>query len=464
MPVYEQKLISPIALRFTQEHIRTTFKDGRIVEDTIDEIEVRPAPAGSDYDLVLHAPFPSIEILRWRHPRPVNEEEQASHDSAEHWFTLDNRRLYCLQRAAMAHWPSRVAAEVDILYADHGRVWRKYDSATFGRSVSIGHSCKGPETDFWDWEMEADASTTKSEISSAAAFSAAQRDNERATVEDLTSAEEVVAEDDPLAESLARLARMEAQCKEEKLSSRCITPSTSEDSDAVDDAVASDGEETSETDVDDGSALHSATERYLPGGIWEGDRGETYSFKPGRKGMGHWSCMRQDTTGTSKMFTVAYDWDYDLIWWGTTGAYFASAAELAENPDELRWYGGKDTNMRKPKFSWHLQGESAHDNDESIVEKAIEEITASLKDPANPDGYVWVQGWNERYARRGLGHVKTFIESHADKFIVKPKKGKNAYSVALVDADVSEAGSTADSKSRKGAGKKSNKYASKRSA
>ena len=40
------------------------------------------------------------------------------------------------------HWPKRVGAVVDILYSDTGRVRKKYDSTTEGRSVTISPSVK----------------------------------------------------------------------------------------------------------------------------------------------------------------------------------------------------------------------------------------------------------------------------------------------------------------------------------
>ena len=40
------------------------------------------------------------------------------------------------------HWPKRVGATVDILYSDTGRVRKKYDSSTEGRSVTISPSVK----------------------------------------------------------------------------------------------------------------------------------------------------------------------------------------------------------------------------------------------------------------------------------------------------------------------------------
>jgi len=155
MPIYEEKLISPLAIRFTQDYIRTSFRDGHQVETTMEEIKAEPGTG--QYDLVLRVPFPHIEIIRWRIPRygVGRTRGQSSKDGGaearEHWFTLDNRRLYCLQRAAVALWPKRVAAVVEILYADPGTVWKKYDSATHGWSVNLGPSATEMTTDRWDW-------------------------------------------------------------------------------------------------------------------------------------------------------------------------------------------------------------------------------------------------------------------------------------------------------------------------
>jgi len=72
------------------------------------------------------------------------------------------------------------------------------------------------------------------------------------------------------------------------------------------------------------------------------------------------------------------------------------------------------------------------DKQKRLVKQAVAEIIASLKDPANTDGYAWVSNWQDRYGRKGLGHMKSFIEKHPETFVIKPKRGKNAYSVALV--------------------------------
>jgi hypothetical protein len=143
MPIYEEKLISPLAVRFSQQRIRSTFKDGYDVEETIKEIT---AVAGiDDYDLILEAPFPTIEIIRW-------SAGGRGAGKKDHWFTFDNRRLYCLQRIATEYWPKRVAVAVHVLYADAGAIRKKLDSRTEGLAVSIGHAFdSADELQKWAW-------------------------------------------------------------------------------------------------------------------------------------------------------------------------------------------------------------------------------------------------------------------------------------------------------------------------
>lgn len=72
MPLYEEKMICPLAVRFTQEHIRPIFQNGMELERTISEIKTKPG-SGS-YDVILDTPFHAIEIVRW-HKRDLSAEE-----------------------------------------------------------------------------------------------------------------------------------------------------------------------------------------------------------------------------------------------------------------------------------------------------------------------------------------------------------------------------------------------------
>lgn len=180
MPVYEEKLICPFAIRFSQDHIRTTFQDRRKVEDTVAEIESKAGDEKHDYDVILEAPFPHIEIARWR-PKGFERDDK-------HWFTLDNRRLYCLQKAAAAHWPKTVAVVVQTLYDHGGSMWKKYDSSTFGRSVRIADHLKSTEIKRWDWYQECVARGIG--ISMARAATVVLRDDDKKVIDDLANATE----------------------------------------------------------------------------------------------------------------------------------------------------------------------------------------------------------------------------------------------------------------------------------
>eukprot|EP00403_Amphidinium_massartii_P021088 CAMPEP_0178399470 /NCGR_PEP_ID=MMETSP0689_2-20121128/15297_1 /TAXON_ID=160604 /ORGANISM="Amphidinium massartii, Strain CS-259" /LENGTH=394 /DNA_ID=CAMNT_0020020249 /DNA_START=87 /DNA_END=1272 /DNA_ORIENTATION=- len=160
MPLYEEKFICPFAIRFSQARIRPTFQDGRAVEKSKDQIRKVPWPlADGDYDILLDAPFPPIEIMRWR-PKYRSEDGSAFEtgrgdavlaDSC--WCTFDNRRLYCLQAAAVEAWPRRAAAVVHIMHnLPEGRsVLRKFRSTDLGVSVKISRRNDTIPRSVWHW-------------------------------------------------------------------------------------------------------------------------------------------------------------------------------------------------------------------------------------------------------------------------------------------------------------------------
>lgn len=77
--------MSPFALRFTQEHIRTTFRDGRSVEAAV--AEIKESPGSGDYDVILRFPFPAIEIVRWHVPHHHCDSPDPEYGS--HWIIAD---------------------------------------------------------------------------------------------------------------------------------------------------------------------------------------------------------------------------------------------------------------------------------------------------------------------------------------------------------------------------------------
>jgi hypothetical protein len=98
------------------------------------------------FECALRHPFPNIEIIRWR---PTTREEDGKPIlkdgeevfGEEQWFTFDNRRLYCLQQAALKVWPKPVCVVVHSL-RDMPAIRcavRKFKTTSAGRRVEICH-------------------------------------------------------------------------------------------------------------------------------------------------------------------------------------------------------------------------------------------------------------------------------------------------------------------------------------
>jgi len=111
----------------------------------------------------LDFPFPPIEVVRWRcklrdktgRPRVDPKTGEEIYDSEENWFTLDNRRLYCLQEVALRHWPDRCVARVSEVLGcgprHHMRELRKFRTMDSGRSIMVGSGLEGVGFMRWSW-------------------------------------------------------------------------------------------------------------------------------------------------------------------------------------------------------------------------------------------------------------------------------------------------------------------------
>jgi len=166
MPLFEEKLISPFAVRFSQARIRPTFQDGRELDASFAEIQASPceiqAPGGRRYTVLLRAPFPPIEVIRWQPRRGQGSSQQKALSSGSgssrrepQWVTFDNRRLCCLQRAAAAQWPNFAAAVVRVLYdmPTERSAIRKMGQTAAGVAVNVARlHDENPRV--WDWMAE----------------------------------------------------------------------------------------------------------------------------------------------------------------------------------------------------------------------------------------------------------------------------------------------------------------------
>jgi len=162
--------VSPFDIRFSQMRARTEFRDGRSVEEALESIKaVRCEQTDGETDgpvWVLKAPFPPIEVLPWRcklrdeqgKPMLCAETGGELWDADDNIFSLDNRRLYCFQKAAAALWPDRVVIDVVELppqsLTTSSRQVRKFRTLDCGESILIGErAAPGDDKDLkrWSW-------------------------------------------------------------------------------------------------------------------------------------------------------------------------------------------------------------------------------------------------------------------------------------------------------------------------
>ncbi|CAK0893797.1 unnamed protein product, partial [Prorocentrum cordatum] len=121
----------------------------------------RVALGSHSYDVLLVAPFPTIEIIRWT-PKLRDEDGEKCLDEEGRtimgescWFTLDNRRLYCLQAAAAGAWPKRAACVVDVLHdlPLSKTCPKKFDTRDLGFSVRLGRrNDQFNSRAIWNWQ------------------------------------------------------------------------------------------------------------------------------------------------------------------------------------------------------------------------------------------------------------------------------------------------------------------------
>lgn len=133
---WEEILVCPLTIRFTQEKIHPFFYRRGPIVNVVPRIRVlRPQAADDAVELV--PPFGAIQCLR---------------KGAALW-SLDNRRLYALQLAAMEQWPRR--CRVRVLCRDRLQrykfktQYRKFSTTSEGRSIEV--CTRYQQLDTWSW-------------------------------------------------------------------------------------------------------------------------------------------------------------------------------------------------------------------------------------------------------------------------------------------------------------------------
>lgn len=156
--------MSPFDIRFSQMRARHEFRDKKLLEESAAQCKLvrceEETEGGPTWR--LEAPFPPIEVLQWRcklrdestgRPKLDPDTREVMWDTNDRWFTLDNRRLYCLQKAAVSVWPEKVIVAVVELKSALERIreLKKFRTLDTGRSIFIGGRREGETMDRWCW-------------------------------------------------------------------------------------------------------------------------------------------------------------------------------------------------------------------------------------------------------------------------------------------------------------------------
>lgn len=167
------KQLQPLEIRFSQMKMRHLFGDGRRIAEVVPQVSVircseeEVAAHGAPWK--LRAPFPEIEVVLWRckvrddetgRPKVDPDTGEELFDTDERWFTLDNRRLYALQEAALTVWPERCVVDVsEMATGPHGRTQelRKFRTLDAGSSIKIGSKLDNIPFVVWSWRAKAGA-------------------------------------------------------------------------------------------------------------------------------------------------------------------------------------------------------------------------------------------------------------------------------------------------------------------
>jgi hypothetical protein len=325
MPIFEEKVICPFAIRFSQDHIRPEFQTGCDIESAIKAIKTKkPRAQKTDYDVILEPPFPAIEIMRGH----------LKGDEVDHWLSLDNRRLYCLQKAAVALWPQRVAVAVEALRAPTDGIRKKVNSSVHGLSVGIGHS---PKTLIgrWNWREAVESmGGSPSELVSQheECMLLVDLDDARVSIQDLLDAEAAPSMIDLFFQKEENKTMSDASTTEPR------SPRGSEGSNSLSPPRESTG------------AMEASEWMPKITGNWKDKKGTLYKITVASSAS--WACLRKTACGARRKFTLWYDEATDSVSWGDDWSYWADASEFRDGADAVNWYGQHDAKKRKSRFQW----------------------------------------------------------------------------------------------------------------
>lgn len=117
-----------------------------------------------------------------------------------------------------------------------------------------------------------------------------------------------------------------------------------------------DGDSVSQAEVEDNVSHESswnglgAVRRLFAETDWRDENNtNTYRLRP--KAKGTWECVRHDRHGKPAFFTMCYDNELDVVWWGLQRKFYF---QPAESRWKIHWYGANDGNACGPQFTWYM--------------------------------------------------------------------------------------------------------------
>mmetsp|Transcript_66826 Transcript_66826/g.186563 ORF Transcript_66826/g.186563 Transcript_66826/m.186563 type:complete len:400 (-) Transcript_66826:246-1445(-) len=148
---WEEVHACPLTIRFTQEKVHPFFyRRGPIVK-VVPKIRLAISPPGIGETSTWIQGDPGCDCETYE-LKPPFQTIRCLRKGNELW-SLDNRRLYALQLAAMEQWPVR--CRVRVLYTNSlprrqlKTHWRKLQTTTEGRSIII--RARYQQFDVWSW-------------------------------------------------------------------------------------------------------------------------------------------------------------------------------------------------------------------------------------------------------------------------------------------------------------------------
>lgn len=365
------KLISPFSLRFKQDHVSSNLKDGTPLESAIGQIRCRRVTSTDEYDVVLDTPFHDIKVARWF---------QAEHGRADaHWFSLNSRRLYCLQKAAASLWPQRVAVSVEVLYLALCDPRCKCESTSVGRSIFI---TEDSSTVLWDWRRHVDDVLADPNFVSIA-YATVVLDESKSTFAELSDSSPTAVSAESRLYHIAtgssptsgRQPSLPKSTDGHDSSSDCLSPEGNHsffaaagipldmhiarlESASSSPGSPSLGAQHASEHVSDVEKTGGKFERellteaeYLFAGVWFGKDGDAYETDIDIASQ--WTCTRTGDNGVMT-FTIFYDKGAGVVWWGTGKRMYVDLSEARALRGEcLKWRMRNDSGAGRPRWVWH---------------------------------------------------------------------------------------------------------------